>query len=301
MVGTCLASRRNREGIFSRELVIPEERFIANVKELATKIDDPRLPLNALFCVLPCVFSQWTYRFFRQIEKPELIAEYCWLFQPEKVIQAQENGVDVFGEYIKYFGVDPKYYRPPIEGIIYNCQVLNQKYGSSVLNYFKTYDNDAERIAKALIVRDRAKSYEKEFRRLGPKLTPLLIQFIDQYKMAELKNTDKVGLPVDMQLARLLVQTGAITYEGWVNAYKVVSKTAHPLFKELCEQNGWSLQEVSETLWLLGSNGCTLNKHGLCPVEHLCDTTLSSQEYYKKGRFVQGRKRIKDRQFKLDI
>jgi hypothetical protein len=286
----CLVARENREGIFKRDLIIPEANFISRLRDMAVRIGDPRLPLNALFCVLPCVFAQKTTGFFKQIEKPEVLEQAYWLFQPERVVQAINAGVNVEQEYLNFFHRG-KFYRKAVAGITYNSQVLAHGYDSDIRSFFEKHKNDAVQIVKALEIRNRARTGEKEMLRYGPKLSRFLIQLVSQYKMADLTNSDKIGLPVDMQLARFLIQTGAVSIDGSANAFQVVSNTVQPLLMALCEQNMWNPQQVSETIWLVGSNCCTYKKHELCPAKDLCDTSMPSTIYYRSGKFTQGEKR----------
>jgi hypothetical protein len=287
-VKTVLSARENRTGVFSRDLVIPEKLFIEQVKKLTVDIGDPRMPLNALFFVLAADFSRKSYDFYKKLENPEAIYEYYWLFQPENVASMVSCGLDVTTDILKYFGASRGYYGKAADGIVHNSLVLHHKYGDDIRNFLAFHNWDGAEIAEALIIRNRAKTEEKEYRRFGPKLTAYFIQQANHYDLADITNTEPVGLPVDIQLARFLVHAKAVDIKGDANVYRVIYKAASPIYKQIAEENNWPTQLISETIWLLGSNCCQYNRHSICPINEICDAKMPSGVYYRKGRFNNG-------------
>jgi hypothetical protein len=167
----------------------------------------------------------------------------------------------------------------------YNLAILEEKYDGDFRNFLKANENDAPKVVKALYVRNRAKTKEKEgtFRRYGPKLATLAVQWIAQYKLCELKNAEKIGVPLDFQLARIFIQTDGVLLKGRVNVDSVVYRTLMPKIKQICKDEGIDPREVSETLWLIGSQLCSSRLHDQCPLESICTKLISSNSYQREG------------------
>lgn len=286
VIRTALEARsEHRGGVFAQDIEPPEKPFIELLKKHSVAIGEPHLPLNAIFLITPFVFGDDTGRFFRRISDPVSLAEYAWLFQPEEVVRRANSGINVEAECSKFFRL-AGYNKNALAQYVHNCRLITERFNGNVGNFFSSEDNDATRIIKALVVYPRAKTEEKpEFRRYGPKLARLLIQWVNQYNLYPLKNADRVGLPIDFQVARILIQTGALQLESPVQAHFLTYKVILPLLTEICAETGWNPQVVSETLWLMGYWGCNRKRHNICPVETICGRLISRRPYDKDGLF----------------
>jgi hypothetical protein len=285
VVETSLTAREQRQLLFAELDEPPEKRFIELITEQGTKLGDERFPLNALFFTTSLIFAQDTTRFFKRISDAELLDRYAWIFQPEIVVAEdamEKDIVSICQEYLKPAG----YSRSALDQWVHNSTVLKEEYDGDLRSFFRSNADDAIEVVRALEVFPRAKTHEKDgLRRFGPKLSRLFIQWVSQYKLYDLKNTDKIGLPVDFQVARIFVQTGALPLKKPLQTHKVTHKILLPSLTEMCEENGWKPQQVSETLWLIGSRCCSKKRHDLCPVSDMCDKLISRKPYDRAGMF----------------
>ncbi len=98
----------------------------------------------------------------------------------------------------------------------------------------------------------------------------------DNVGLDQLKNLDKVPIPVDVHIARATAATGVVSgrFEGSLNEYYEIVREAW--FKSV---NGIELDgrpmialDVDEPLWHLSKYGCTKRKptHEVCPMLNEC-------------------------------
>jgi hypothetical protein len=280
-----LEARESRTLLFSEDIKLPEADFIRLLVEHSQEIGDERFALNALFLTTTMVFGSDTRRFFNGITNPDRLRQYSWIFTPEEVLIRKEDEVEfACREYLKPAG----YSSNALKQWIYNCRVMVGKYGGDIRNFFQENGNDAQRIIDSLVVFPRAKTERKiakgAFLRFGPKLSRLFVQWVNQYQLYDLKRAEEVGLPVDFQIARILVQTGAVQLlDGRIQTHTLTHKAILPLLTEMCQEHGWNPRLVSETLWLIGSHCCNERNHEQCSVCELCDRLISRIPYDKEG------------------
>jgi len=284
VIESALEARKNRDGLFAN-FIPPEKPFIDLLKKFGGELNDSRFCLNALFLTIPLVIAQNTSHFFNRIANPELLRQYGWIFNPDEVLGKGLKETDVID-------VCNSYFRPAgysANGLLqwmHNLKILGEKYNGDLRNFFRENDNDAEKVIDALVVRPRAKTDEKTgFRRYGPKLARLFVQWVNQYELYDLKNTDEIGIPADFQVSRILIQTDALLLNEPIQAHTITHKVVLPLISELCHENGFKPQEVSESLWTIGSYGCTNRRHEICPVASYCDSMISRTPYDRGGMF----------------
>lgn len=283
IVNTILSARENNEFIFSEEIFPPELPVVNMFKKHGETISDNRFAANALFLTSMFVRGGWTARYFQNIVNKDNLKEYAWIFIPEKVVKVEEA---VVVESVNNFLKPPGYAGDGLKKWIYNSNLLLD-YKGDIRNYFSQFDGDADAIVKALYVRNRAKTKEKvdvnAFLGYGQKLAHLVVQFMHQYNLFEFKNTSTIGLPVDFQIARILLQNQGYCTVGNANANEIVFTKILPLLKELSQKNDWNLALVSETMWLFGNNACTQKKHNGCPLYDSCKGWIGSTKYQHDG------------------
>jgi hypothetical protein len=280
VVEAALKAREQEDSPLHTEL--PEKQFIDLIISYGEKIGDERFALNALFFVTSCVFSQNTSYFFNRITDEERLEKYAWLFQPEVVVARFEAGENIEAaceEFLRPAG----HSKNAIKEWVHNSRVLHEKYGGDIRNFFEENENDAMRILKALVVAPRAKTASKPgLRRFGVKLSRLFIQWVTHYDLYKLDNADKIGLPIDYQITRLLLQTAGIILKGRTIVHTLTYKVVLPELKDLCAIYNWDPKLVSAALWLLGHRLCSRRRHKGCPVGNYC-TSLVSREPYDRG------------------
>lgn len=282
VITRAVEAKKNHTFIFKTQSEFPEEKFIRLVSEIGQ--DDQNYPLNALFLITPLVRGDDTFRFFERITNYPLVRENSWIFEPQKVIDAHNAGVDV-KEICRQTLRPGSYSGCHLDQWVHNCQVLVDHYQSNVRNFFQFNNNNARKIIEKLVVKPRAKLKDKpEFRGFGPKIATLVVQWANQYFLP-LENADLIGVPVDFQLSRILIQTGAIELNSSQNVFQVTHKTILPLIDGFCQREGTKPRDVSESLWLIGSRCCNSQRCNLCPINDLCIGTISRASYDKEGKF----------------
>ncbi|MEM0024778.1 MAG: hypothetical protein QXV98_03630 [Thermofilaceae archaeon] len=194
-----------------------------------------------------------------------------WLFFPEEVVKRERREVE---EAMKTYGIYIQ--KNDVDAWIRISHGLFTFYGSDPLNIVKECDFDAQEVFN----KKRDQTFKKNFPYLtGDKIFALWIRMLYDVAGIQLKNLDKVPIPVDVHVARATFTTGGLTgkYEGmlsnvahridkvWENAVKLAR---HP---ELT----FRLQ-LDEPLWLLSRHGCSFrrdsvcHKRGECPVRDFC-------------------------------
>jgi hypothetical protein len=279
VIGRCLEARANHELLFSQNLVAPEAAFIEKLRDYAAKIQDESFTLNALSLACTLVLSEKTSGLFKRLNRLDF-NEHGWVFEPSMVVLARRSGINV-RQYCKEHLKPGGYSVRALDQWVHNCEVIYQKYGGDIRNFLADHGNDAVKVMKGLRGRPRAKTIEKdEFRRFGDKIARLYVQWVCQYGLYPLENADGFGLPVDVHLSRILVQTGCVRLEQSENHFQILN-AIQTLISVLCQRTGWRPQEISETLWLLGSEGCSKSKRNLCPVQEYCQYPTVTRGYYK--------------------
>lgn len=125
----------------------------------------------------------------------------------------------------------------------------------------------------------------KKIRHFGPKIAKLFIQWVREYDLHELNNTEKVGIPIDFQLGRVIIQTEGLKLDHPINTHTINQVILPIIFDDLGKTNGWKPEEISKSLWAIGSGGCGYKKHNICPFNSLCTKLISSFHYDKNGLF----------------
>jgi hypothetical protein len=241
--------------------------------------------VNAVFLTTAFVFGDETGRLFQRITNSTNLNAYSWIFDPNQSnIKSDEEIMAGCTSFFQPAG----YNRVVVPQWPYNLRLLLERYDSDVRNFFDIHGGDMEKIIKALIVRPRAKTVEKikkgAFTRYGPKIAPLVVQWIDQYGLYEFDETSRGRLPIDFQVARVLIQTGGIVLDQPENSHQVTTAVGET-FKQLTDDNGWESRLISEALWNIGNQGCNKKQHEACPVEQECDRLISRTPYDRGGKF----------------
>lgn len=275
VVRTSIQAMKSKEGLFAFVDPQPERNFI----DLA-KTKGPEFALNATFLISTMVLGSKTKPFFERISVPEKFEEYSWLFEPNDAVKRTDGQIiDACRAYFRPAGRQDE----PIPQWPYNSRKLASGYEGLVSNYFKKRDNDALKIYNDLVVRPRAKTFEKEIRRLGPKITKLMIQWVREYDLYKLANTDEVGLPVDFQVGRVIIQTEGLKLEKPINTHFIAHKVLPLIFEDLSKK--YRPEDISKSLWATGSGGCGYKRHDICPINSLCTSLISTTRYDRDGLF----------------
>lgn len=278
VIKTSLLAKEQNQGLFEN-IVIPEEKFIKLIKEHGQNIADDKFALHALFLTTQMIHGESTQLALGRIANLKLIEKYSWIFDPKKVSQAENE--DVIDACTKFFR--PGGYNITVFGQWqHNCQIIENNYSGDLRNFFEKNNNDATKIVDSLIVFPRAKTEnKKEFRRFGPKLSRLFIQWVNQYNFYKLENANSICIPVDFQVCRIMLQTNAVEIDKAVSIHSLSTKTLLPSISNIIDENSLKAREVSESLWFIGSNGCGKNRCNLCPLDiPYCDKFIHRTSSY---------------------
>lgn len=263
----------------------PEKPYIETLKKHAAGVNDPDFVLNAFALTSSLAYAGDSHRFYRRISNPRLIEQYQWIFHPETVVQAKNDAIGVEDFCEEFFG--PQGYNgKALKQWVHNCRVLCDKFDGSFRGYFSHYQNDAQAIVDALVVRVSAKTYEKpDMRTWGPKLSRYLVQTVDEFGLHTFDNVYQPGPAVDFHLVRLLQQTEALNLPRRMNVRTVTSFIAQPAYSDYCVTRRVRPFEVANAMYLTGSRNCRLKNHSFCPIERLCTSLIVRETYDDGGTF----------------
>lgn len=293
MMRRAIEARQKKEGIFAEEIIPPEKPFIDQAKAYGEKIGDQTFALHAVFFITTIVFADNSTRQFRHITstenspfqsgffpKPDRFSQYAWLFKPERVIKTPE---EIFEKEVREF-TRPWYNAIALRRWQHNARVLLDRYDGDLRNFFDDHDYDAPKIFDALKGPKRKTGWQG-FHRFGEKLGRLFLQWVGQYELAQLEHLDEIGIPVDFQIARLIIQTGGIKLDKPTHKHWVQDGTLVPLLPQLLKEIDEKPSFISETLWLIGSRCCNEYQHNLCPLAEMCDRLISRAPLDQDGLF----------------
>jgi len=148
-------------------------------------------------------------------------------------------------------------------------------------SFSNVYESDPRNLLKECgydAMKIYSKKYDIRFKKnfpflSGNKIFPLWLRMLHDNLDIDLKNLEKIPIPVDVHIARTTFTTGCLKgdYTGTIadispkidEAWKkVVMELEHPKIK-------YALQ-LDESLWHLGKYGCTKRKGSFCPKKEQC-------------------------------
>ena len=279
VIESALSSRGRNEGFFGGEFPAPEVPFIAKLKTLALETGEKNLLLHGAFLSTTMLFLDSSTNQLSRLVKPEAFDKYNWLFDPGQVVAKSEAEVhEAVERYLR-----PNANREAVPFWYKNAALIVLRYGGDLNNYLRSHDFSAPALAKDLAIAKR-KHPDISFHRFGPKIARLFLHWVQQYSLAseQLKDFHKIGIPIDFQIIRILVQTGAITLHGATPIGRIL-RPLSPLMEEICEEisrkHGVGVNYISQTLWLTGVRGCNELMHSQCPLAPECDKLISRDPF----------------------
>ncbi len=133
----------------------------------------------------------------------------------------------------------------------------------------------------------------------GDKIGPLWLRMLrDNLGIQELKNLDKIRIPVDRHVAKATLTTGVVSgqfYGKLDDLFEYIRKAWFESVKGLTVKNRPMIAlDIDEPLWHLSKYGCTKRDKntGDCPLHHRCEV----KEFCIKGRII-----IKDNMVEVEI
>lgn len=110
----------------------------------------------------------------------------------------------------------------------------------------------------------------------GPKISVLWIRMLHDNCGVELKNLDRVPIPVDIHTAHATLQTGCLEWEPGRGEMVPLREAVQAVWREALQGTGYYPLQLDEPLWLLSRNGCRRTEGwwcdfaGRCPVAQWC-------------------------------
>ncbi len=182
-----------------------------------------------------------------------------YLFYPEKVVEKEQS--ELKNDMQKY----KLALRPKKDPNIWNtlCKTLNSEYNNNPIKLIEKFNYDALELCKHI------RAEKSKFPNLsGKKILPLWLRMINHQTEIELKNIDKIPIPVDTHVIRASKMIGIISQ----NEYK--SKNVKEVIQKRWEENlrGEDIYPIllDEPLWILSRYGCSKVKDNKCPQANCC-------------------------------
>lgn len=282
---TVLDAYYSHQSLFNPEILgkvirAPEEPFVRLIKEYGQDINNGDYPLHALFFLTMTLFADNSTNQLNRVAKPQSFRKYAWLFDP--YIVSRQTNENIIKSATDYIGAS--YNKSALPEWRHNAEVIAVNYCGSLRDFFAECDNKAPEILRILTDKKQKK---EGFRRFGPKLASLFLLWTVEYHLAELEGIEKIGIPVDFQVVRLAVQTGALKIPDYPVHKGIVTDALIPAFTRLAhtinrEEGIWP-QDLSKALWFVGHHCCNKHEHSLCPLQGMCDRLISRSPMDDRG------------------
>lgn len=269
-------ARDQKTGLFRWDIKPPEEAFVNLCKENLV------FPLNALFLLTTTVYADNSARQFTRICEPASFRKYKWLFDVKKVSRRTNSSVIDAG--MAY--LTPGYNGRALSYWKHNASLIQDQFGGDLNEFFRILGYDAPTILSVLAQPKDKASYDG-FRGYGPKLSRLFLLWADYYKLTfkPLKRINEIGIPIDFQVARLLIQTSGINLSRETHKHWVQNPNLQEILVDAIEKDGHSPLYVSEGLWFTGSICCNSRLHTICLLASECTSLISREPYDRRGSF----------------
>jgi len=189
-----------------------------------------------------------------------------WLFYPEDLMK---KSFDAIIKTMKIHGLSKKPEKDA--GIWFRVsKSFFEIYNSNPLKLIEECGYDALRIYN--------KKFDVAFKQSFPyfsgnKIFPLWIRMLHDNVGIELKNIDKIPIPVDVHIARATFTTGCLAgkYTGTISGVASKVDDAWKKIMELIKHNKLKYRlQLDEPLWHLSKYGCKFRKSNFCPNKGKC-------------------------------
>jgi hypothetical protein len=157
-----------------------------------------------------------------------------------------------------------------------------EKWKGDPLNFIKDCNYDAELIWRRLQNKKENKNYPNL---KGPKIGPLWIRMLKDNIGLELKNLDKIPIPVDIHVIRATLATGVIRGKFETKKHKLTKYIREVWFESFKKLHNEGIDliplNMDKPLWYLSKNGCYRRDKitGDCPYYSEC----IAKEFCVKG------------------
>ena len=199
--------------------------------------------------------------------------EYPWLFKPNEVLKKPTAQVIAAFESIREN--DKRFFRLQDIGIWLFIADALEAYGGTTLKLLESFDFDAWKIYSEFKGR-----LKKQFPFLsGEKILPMWLKILHEDAGVQLKNMEKLPLPVDKNVAEVTFNlVFKKKFSGNVDTKTIEDVRA--VWKQIADKLNVPVISFDTPLWVLGGNeGCSnLQKSNCkkCPVNKYCQIYLAN-------------------------
>lgn len=192
--------------------------------------------------------------------------ETRWLFMPEELVKRPTDDI------IEAMGVHRLAKKPKKDAGIWSdvSKSFHKIYDSNPLNLVKDCKYDALEIFN--------KKFDPMFKQSfpflsGDKIFPLWIRMLHDNVGMELRNLDKIPIPVDVHITRATFTTGCLvgSYEGTIaKIFPKIDEAWKRTIKLVDHPKLTYRLQLDEPLWHLSKYGCRFRRGSFCPERGAC-------------------------------
>ena len=191
-----------------------------------------------------------------------------WIYSPEEVLRRTDNELVTA---MQKYGLSKKPIKDSLRIWKPICKSFYELFNSDPRILLKECNYDALGVFESMKSR-----YKRYFPYLsGRKILPLWIRMMNDVVGINLKNLDKIPIPVDIHIARATLCLGCLKGE-YTGSIEGIFMEINEVWREACESLPYYRLELDEPLWHLSRYGCT-NRHNNycigsteCPVSKYC-------------------------------
>ncbi|MDI6654710.1 MAG: N-glycosylase/DNA lyase [Candidatus Hydrothermarchaeota archaeon] len=186
--------------------------------------------------------------------------DYPWLFKPAELLNKQTSEIaNTFKQITDY-----KFFKPQDVYIWLLIADALYKHGGNTKTLLEEFEYDAYKIYTTL-----SGNLKKDFPFLsGPKILPMWLRILKEDAGIELKNMEKIPLPVDKNVAR--VTCNLIFGEKFDGKVEEIKEKVRKEWNDIAKELGLPVIKFDYPLWFLGSKGCSKRKCGYCSFRDDC-------------------------------
>lgn len=135
-----------------------------------------------------------------------------------------------------------------------------------------TYCGDAREILSTVSSTTEAIRVLTKFYGFGPKIAGLFYRVFVGTGLAQRLIDDQVTFPTDIHDTRLAALTRLADIPTHIkeDTYSPFVRSAQRAWRDACNEASADWPQVDRALWILGSRGCSTDRHSDCPIRQYC-------------------------------
>ena len=261
IVKVLLSAFENKEAVFSDTKELLENQIPPNVSY------NSKNHANFLFYLISQDHGIKSSRLYDRAKR--LYEAFPEKFDPKSIVEEHKSPDNSeLLDFIKLLGV--RYANNSTKYWYKNSEMLFDQYDGDTRNIFNGVDGPE--VSKRI----------RSFYGFGPKISGLLVRVFVGTGIANVDKIEEIDFPPDIHDTRIaaLTKIADIPEEITENNYSPFVKIAQNTWKEACKDKRINWLQVDRALWILGSKGCTSNRHYDCPLKKYCVKGVKSCELF---------------------